>query len=185
MICFVVETPLADDQVCPTVLHPLDHIQELLLLVLPQLLVLLHGRDIEFMLRLRTGWLERTCEDRKSGITDGVGHLRVGHILVDENALDECGIAEGATDFAIDFDQIKKNVFPLEIGDLENGIYCDLSKLSVLFRDASCSQDQNRDEQEDSKNIDILLPREVMAVLRRFSVSSFVYSTRSAMRSRF
>lgn len=46
MIRLVVESPLANNEVRARVLHALDHIRELRLFVLPQLLVLLHARDV-------------------------------------------------------------------------------------------------------------------------------------------
>uniref|UniRef100_A0A182J9C2 Uncharacterized protein n=1 Tax=Anopheles atroparvus TaxID=41427 RepID=A0A182J9C2_ANOAO len=79
MVRLVIETPLADGQSCPGILHLLDHQQELLLLVLPQLAVVVGGRDIELMLRLRLRWLERAGEDGQLDVLEHRRHLRVGH----------------------------------------------------------------------------------------------------------
>ena len=133
MIRLVVEAPLADHQVRTGVLHPLDHVLELALLVLPQLLVLFYARDVQLMLRLRTRRLERTCEDRDLRVLDGVRHLWVGEVFVDEHALDERGVGERASDLSVNFDQVEWHVLPLEVCDREHCINSNLCELIVLF----------------------------------------------------
>jgi hypothetical protein len=63
MIRLIVEAPLANDQIRPSVLHSLDHIRKLFLLIIPQLLVLLHSRNIKFMFRLGPWGLKWTGEN--------------------------------------------------------------------------------------------------------------------------
>ena len=77
MVRLIVETPLADNEVGASVLDALDHIVELALLVLAQLLVLLHAGDVEFMLGLRAWGLEWACENSNLRVTHGVRHLWV------------------------------------------------------------------------------------------------------------
>lgn len=43
MVCLVIETPLADDQVGATVLDSLYHVHKLFLLVFPEFVVLFHA----------------------------------------------------------------------------------------------------------------------------------------------
>lgn len=133
VIRFVVKAPLADHQVRAGVLHPLNHVLEFLLLVLPQPFVFLHARDVKFVLCLGTGRLEWTCEDRDLRILDGVGHLRVGEVFVDEHALDERNIGERAAHLPVNLDHVERHVFPLEIRDGKHCIDSNLGKLVVLL----------------------------------------------------
>lgn len=134
MVGLVIEAPLTDDQVSPGILHPLDHVSELLFFVLPQLLVLFHRCDVELVLCLGAWGLEGACQDGEAGVFHGVGHLRMRHIFVDEYTLDECGISERAADFAIDLDQVEGDVLAVEVSNLQNSVYSNLCKLLVLFR---------------------------------------------------
>ena len=117
MVCLVIETPLANNQIGTSVLHLLDHISKLLLLILSQFLVLFHTGDIELMLGLGAWRLERTREDRDLRVLDAAGHLRVGHILVNEDTLDERRVSERAANFALHLDEIEWHVFALEVGN--------------------------------------------------------------------
>lgn len=85
------------------------------------------------MLCFRAGRLEGTGQDREARVLDGAGHARVRHVLVDEHALDEFCISEGATDFAVDLDEVEKDVPTGEICDGQDGINRDLGKLFVLL----------------------------------------------------
>jgi len=134
MVRLIVEPPLADDQVSTTVLDSLDHVRKLLLFVLPEFVVLLDAGDIELVLRLRPGWLKRASEDGKLGIFDPARHLGVGHVLVQEHTLDEGYIVERTTDFAVDFDQVERDVFALHIRYLEYCIDGDLGEFFMCFR---------------------------------------------------
>jgi hypothetical protein len=134
MVRLIVESPLADDQISARVLDSLDHIRKLFLFVLPELVVLLDAGDIELMLRLRAGWLKRASQDGEFGIFDPARHLRVGHVLVQEHTLDEGCIVKRTTDFAINFDQVERDVFALQISYLEYCVYGDLGEFFVCFR---------------------------------------------------
>ena len=63
MIRFIVKAPLANDQIRASVLHPLDHIRELFLFILSQILVLFHSGDVKFMLCFGSWGLEWAGED--------------------------------------------------------------------------------------------------------------------------
>ena len=60
----------------------------------------------------------------------------MGHVLVDEYTFDEGGVCKGTTDFAIYFDKIERDIAPFKIRYLQYGIYGNLCKLLVFFRDA-------------------------------------------------
>ena len=111
MIRFIIKSPLTNHQIRSGILHPPNHLLKLLLLILPQFLIFLYTRDIQFMLCFWAGRFERTGEDGEFGVTDRVGHLGVGHVFVDEDAFDEGGVGEGTSDFTVDFDEIEGNVF--------------------------------------------------------------------------
>ena len=143
MVRFVVESPLADDQISTRVFNSLDHIRKLLLFVLPQLVVLLNAGDVELMLRLRAGRLKWTSEDGQFGILDSARHLGVRHVLVQEHALDEGRVVERATDFAVDFDQIEGDVFALHIRHLEHCVHGNLCEFFMCFRYAC--EDETRE----------------------------------------
>jgi hypothetical protein len=133
MVRFIVKAPLTNDQIRPSILHALDHVRELLLLVLPQLLVLLHTRDVQLVLSLRARRLEGARENRKARIFDGARHARVRHVLVDEDAFDELDIRKRTADFPVDFDEIEKNVPAGEVCDREDGVDSNLGKVLVVF----------------------------------------------------
>ena len=63
MIRFIVKAPLANDQIRASVLHPLDHIRELFLFILSQILVLFHSGDVKFMFCFGSWGLEWAGED--------------------------------------------------------------------------------------------------------------------------
>jgi hypothetical protein len=136
MICLIIKTPLANDEIRPSVLYPFDHIRKLLLLVLSQVLVLLYSRYIEFMFCFGPWGFEWASKDGYAGVRDRVWHLRVGHVFVNEYTLDECCVCERTANFAVYFDEIERDIAPFKVGYLQDGIDSNLCKLSMLFRDA-------------------------------------------------
>jgi hypothetical protein len=79
---------------------------------------------------------EWTRQNGQPSIFDAPRHLWVGHVLVDQHASDELRVSERTADFAIDLDQIERNVTPFKIGYSQNGIDSDLCKLLIFLRDA-------------------------------------------------
>jgi hypothetical protein len=143
----------------------LDHLQELLFLILSQLLVLLHTLDIKLVLGLGPRWLEWTSKNSNLGISNDVGHLRMREILVDNNTLDEGCIFEGTSDFAINLDELEIDVFTGKVGDGEDSVDGDIGEFVVGDRYTGISL-------RNAFSAYILDPREVLAVLNRFEVSS-------------
>lgn len=135
MVRLVIKTPLANDKICTSVLHHLNHLREFLLLVGLKLLIFLNGSDVELMFCFRAWGFEGAGEDSDFRIFDGPGHLWMRHVLVDDDTLDQCGIFQRATYFRVYFDEFKVNIFPLEVRDREDSIDCDLRKLLVSFGD--------------------------------------------------
>jgi len=131
MVRLVIEAPLTDDQICAGIFHPLDHVRKFLFLIFSELLVLVNAGDVQFMLRLWARRFERTCEDGEFRILNKVGHLRVRHVFVDENAFDQRSVREGTSDFAIDLNEVEGNVAPLQICHSQHsvdGYLCELFK---------------------------------------------------------
>jgi len=143
----------------------LDHLQEFLFFILSQLLVLLHTLNIKLVLCLGPRWLEWTSKDSNLGISNDVGHLRMREILVDNNTLDEGCIFERTSDFTIDLDELEIDVFTGQVGDGEDGIYGNIGEFIVGDRHTVVSFER-------MMRAYILDPREVLAVLKRFEVSS-------------
>ena len=62
-----------------------DHFFKLLFLVVPELLVVLHGGDVETILGLGFGWLKWTCKN---------GHLGITHFLWGYDRIDRYTIIQ-------------------------------------------------------------------------------------------
>jgi hypothetical protein len=114
----------------------LDHVQELFPLILSQLLVLFHAFDIQLVLGLGPGRLKRTRQDGQLGVLDRRRHLRVRHVLVDDDTLDERRVFQRTSDLAVDLDQLEIDVPTFEVGHRQDGVDSDLSELFVSDRDA-------------------------------------------------
>jgi len=136
MVGFIVKAPLANNKVGTRILHALDHVSELFLFVLLQLLELFHTGDVELVLGLGTRRFEWTGENGEFSIADHAGHLRMGHVFVDQNTLDQFGVGERASNFSFDLDEIKRNIAPFQVGNSEDRVYSDLCEMGVLLRNA-------------------------------------------------
>lgn len=137
VVRFVVKAPLADDEVGARVLDLLDHALKLFHLVLLQLLVLLDRSDIELVLGLGSRRFEWAGEDGELGVFDGPRHLRMRHVLVEQDALDQGRVLERTADLARHLDQVEWHVPALEVGHGEDGVDGDLGKQAVRFRNAA------------------------------------------------
>ena len=62
-----------------------------------------------------------------------LGHLRVAHVLVDENSLDEFRVGQLAAGLRFDFDQLEVHVLPLEVRNAHNSPDRHLSELTVTL----------------------------------------------------
>lgn len=140
VVGLVVEAPLADDEVGAGVLDALDHLGEGVALVGLQLLELFNSRNVELVLGLRLRRLKGAGEDGQLGVAHLCRHLRVGEILVDDDALDEEGVLERAADLAVDLDELKVDVLALEVSNRQNSIDGDLGELVVRLGDNLAAQ---------------------------------------------
>jgi hypothetical protein len=121
---------------------------------------------------------KRASEDGDAGVVNDARHLWVGHVLVDDDAFDEGGVFEGAADFGVYFDEFKVDVSAVEVCDCEDCVDGDLGEFVVGFGHAEYLARRT------TGGGYILLPREVLAALKRFVVSSLENSKVSAMVSR-
>ena len=122
MIGFVVEAPLAEDNICTGVLYSLDHIGEVGLLHLLELFVLLSILNLEPVLGLRLRRLEGAGKDDDLGVINLFVHLGVREVLVNNDALNELRVLDSSTSLGDDLDEIKVDILPLEVGDMEHGL---------------------------------------------------------------
>lgn len=135
VVRLVVKAPLAHDQVRAGVLDLLDHALERLALVLLELAVLLHGANVQLVLRFRPRRLEGARQDRDARVADLARHLGVRHVLVDHHTVHECRVLERATHLAVDLDQLKVDVAAVQVGDAQHRVDRDARKLVGRFRD--------------------------------------------------
>jgi hypothetical protein len=89
----------------------------------------------------------------------------VRKVLVDNNTLDEGCIVKRSSDFTINLDELKVDVFTVKVGNGENSVNGDIGKFVVSNRDTEVSFTT-------PGRTYILDPREVLAVLCRLETSS-------------
>lgn len=135
VVGFIIETPLANDQVGTRFLQLLDHLCELLLLIVLQLLEFFNRCDIKLVLGLGLGRLKGTGQDGQFSIPNFIGHLGVREVLVHNNTADKQRVLERTTDLAIDLDQLEVDVLALKVSNREHGINSDLGELVVGLGD--------------------------------------------------
>ena len=100
--------------------------------MLIQLIVSLLGGDVQFMLGLGLGRLEGAGEDAHLGVLDLLGHLRMGELLVDDDAMDQLGLLQAAAGLALHLDHVEVHVLVVQIGHAEHGVHGDLSHLALV-----------------------------------------------------
>ena len=143
MIGLIIESPLTNHQVCTSILDHLDHLCEFLLLIDLEFLVLFNAGNVQLVLGLGPWGLEGAGEDGNLGITNGTGHLRVRHVLVDDDSLNESGVLEGSSDLSINLDELEIDIATLEIGDREHGVDSNLGELDMCLGNAVCIKEDS------------------------------------------
>merc|ERR1719478_1543788 len=101
MIGLIIKTPLADHEVGPAGFTLLDHVAEIRLLPLEELVVVLLRTDVELVLRLGFWGFKRTREDAHLDVPDLLRHLGMAHVLVDDDALDQLRLLEPPAGLAL------------------------------------------------------------------------------------
>ena len=72
-----------------------------------QLAVGISRGDIELVLSLGLGWLEGARQNAQLGVLDFFRHLRMRHIFVNHDSIDETCVLKRTADLALELDQIK------------------------------------------------------------------------------
>lgn len=134
MVSLVIETPLAKHDVGTGVLDLGDHISEVLLLHLIQLLVVLSRLDFETVLGLGLRGLERAGEDQNLSVVDLLLHLRVREVLIENDTLNELRVGKGATSLGNNLDEVEVDILTLDVGDVENGLDGKISEMVLALR---------------------------------------------------
>eukprot|EP00955_Chlamydomonas_euryale_P088034 364344-Chlamydomonas_euryale.AAC.20 len=137
VVGLVVKAPLAHHEPSTRVLAQLHHVCKVLLLLAPQLLKLLDRVDVHLMLGLGLWGLKRACEDSDLHIGENLGHLRVGKVLVDDEALHEACVLHRAADLALNLDEVEVDVAALKVGDSHDRLDADLSHVALEATDAA------------------------------------------------
>mmetsp|Transcript_27580 Transcript_27580/g.60247 ORF Transcript_27580/g.60247 Transcript_27580/m.60247 type:complete len:315 (-) Transcript_27580:172-1116(-) len=126
MVGLVIETPLADDEVCTRVLALLHHVREVLLLRLPERLELLYGVNVHLVLGLGLRGLERASENGDLCVFDSLVHLRVANVLVEHDTVHQLRVFQLASHLGLNFDQIQIHILAFQVCDGEHGLHAHL-----------------------------------------------------------
>jgi hypothetical protein len=135
MVGLVIETPLAEHDVGSGVLALLNHVHEVLLLHIIQLLVVCGTLNLKTMLRLWLWWFEWASQDQYLGVLNFLVHLWVREVLVQNDSLDELGIFKSSSCLGHDLDEVKVDVLSLKVGDMQNGLESQVGVVSLALRD--------------------------------------------------
>ena len=96
------------------------------LLLLVKLLVGLARGNVELVLGLGLGRLEGAREDAHARVLDGLGHLRVGEVLVHNDAAHQLSLVKAPAGLALHLDQVKVHVMPVQIGHRQDRLHSNL-----------------------------------------------------------
>ena len=110
MVSLVVKAPLAQNNVCARVLNSFNHVNKVVLFHFLQLFVVFSGLDLEAVFGLGLGWLEGAGEDDDLGVVDFFVHLGVGKLFVNNYAVNEHGVFDGASSLGDDLNFIEVHV---------------------------------------------------------------------------
>mmetsp|Transcript_1006 Transcript_1006/g.1808 ORF Transcript_1006/g.1808 Transcript_1006/m.1808 type:complete len:305 (+) Transcript_1006:748-1662(+) len=135
VVGLVVEAPLAEDDVGARVLDLVDHVHEVLLLHVAELVVVLDRLDLEAVLGLGLGGLEGAGQNADLGVLHLLHHLGVREVLVQHDSLDELAVGEGASGLCHNFDQVEVHVLPLDVGHVEHRLHGQVGEVVLALAD--------------------------------------------------
>mmetsp|Transcript_27203 Transcript_27203/g.92600 ORF Transcript_27203/g.92600 Transcript_27203/m.92600 type:complete len:580 (+) Transcript_27203:51-1790(+) len=168
VVRLVVEAPLADDHVRAAGLALRDHLREVVLLAGEELVVVLLGRDVELVLRLGLGRLEGARQDAHLRVLDLLGHLGVGDVLVDDDALDELRLLEAPAGLALHLDHVEVDVVAVDVRDGHDRVDGDLRHLPLVHVDDLRAQGRHGRLHEDLVVLGLVEGHGVRDVAQRF-----------------
>jgi len=135
VVGLVIKAPLAEHNVGTGVLDLLNHISEVVLFHLLELLVVLGVLDLDTVLGLGLWGLEGAGQDANLGVLDFLSHGGMGEVLVDDDTLDELGGLNGTTGLGDDLDQIEVDVLTVKVGNVEHGLDSKVCEVILALAD--------------------------------------------------
>ena len=133
MICLVVKTPLAEDDICARIFNSFHHIDEVVLLHLLQLFVIFDRLNLESVFRFGLWRLERASQNYYLSVVDFLLHLRVRKVFINNDALNKLRILNSAACLCNDFDEVEVDVFALKICNVKNGFNCQVCEVILTL----------------------------------------------------
>ena len=133
MVCLVIKTPLAKDNVCTRVLDFLHHISIVGCFHVGQFLVVCNTLDLNSVLCLGLWWFKGASEDTNLGIADFLGHGGVRKIFVDDETLDKGWVFDCASQLADDLDKVKVDILSVNVCNVQDRFYSNVSKKILAF----------------------------------------------------
>lgn len=133
MVGFIIETPLTKNEVGTGVLNPGDHIGEVVTFQISEFLIIFSSLDFETVLGLWLWGLEGAGQDHTLDIFDFLGHLAMREFFVNDNSFNELRVFDRASGLSDNFDEIKVDIFTLNIGDVENRSQGEVSEVVLTL----------------------------------------------------
>jgi len=135
VVGLVIKAPLAEHNVGTGVLDLLNHISEVVLFHLLELLVVLGVLDLDTVLGLGLWGLEGAGQDANLGVLDFLSHGGMGEVLVDDDTLDELGVLNGTTGLGDDLDQIEVDILTVKVGNVEHRLDSEVCEVILALAD--------------------------------------------------
>mmetsp|Transcript_10824 Transcript_10824/g.10944 ORF Transcript_10824/g.10944 Transcript_10824/m.10944 type:complete len:229 (+) Transcript_10824:447-1133(+) len=135
VVRLIIKAPLTQNYVGSRIFDHLDHVSEVFLLKLIQLIVVFHRFDLQTMLSFWLGGLEGAGEDADFGIIDLFDHLGVGEVLINYDSVDEGRVLQGPASLGNYLNMLKVNILPFQICHSEDSLHSDVCELLLALAD--------------------------------------------------
>lgn len=133
MVGFVFETPLAKSHITSTLFQVLDHIAEILLFEFIEFSEGVSTCNVQVVFGLGLRGLKRTSQDGDPSISDLLGHLRMGELLINQDAFDQLCILDASSCFLLYFNQFQVDVLPFQVSHAQDASHRNLGKFILVF----------------------------------------------------
>ena len=120
MVGLIVEAPLAEDDVSAGVLDLLDHVVEVVLFHLLELLVVFNGLDLDTVLGLGLWGLEGAGQNANLCVFDLLSHGGVGEVLVNNDTFNKLGVLDSTTRLGDNLNEVEVDILTVKVSDVEN-----------------------------------------------------------------
>lgn len=131
MVGFVIESPLAQNNISSTLFNFLYHIYKVLLFFVGQFLIILCIGNVKVVLSFWLWWFKRTSQNCNLSIGDTFFHLRMREFFVNENSLNQLSLLQTSSWLTNNFDEVEIDIFSFHISYTQNCINSNFSQ--VLF----------------------------------------------------